>query len=111
VFSPDFFLLGSGMTAKGSSKPRKIVGEAYLNQITILRSLLAESGPSRQYQINEIAERSGLRDEKEIQRYLYILEGQKLVSPFPEGDFTSKTWFITKDGMRALKTIEQAQAA
>ena len=99
------------MAAKNNSKPRKILSEAYVHQITILKSLCPDGAPSRQFQINEIAERSGLRDEKEIQRYLYILEGQKLVSPFPEGDFTSKTWFITKDGLRALKTIDQAQAA
>jgi hypothetical protein len=48
---------------------------------------------------------SGLADEKETQRFLFILEGQKLVTPFPEGDFTSKIWQITNQGMQTLKQI------
>ena len=58
-----------------------------------------------QYHINEISELSGVNDEKEVQRYLFILEGQKLVAPYPAGDFTSRTWHITKRGMKAMKTI------
>ncbi|MFM1847710.1 MAG: hypothetical protein RL417_1184, partial [Pseudomonadota bacterium] len=34
--------------------------------------------------------------------------GQKLVTPLPPGDFTSKTWQITKDGLRALSTIARS---
>ena len=56
-------------------------------------------------EISEIAEKSGLSDEREVQRYLLILEGQKLVSPFPEGDFTSSRWYITTEGIRAIRTI------
>ena len=48
---------------------------------------------------------SGIRDEKETQRFLFILEGQKLVSPFPEGDFTSKIWQITSHGVQTLRQI------
>lgn len=59
----------------------------------------------KRLQISEIAELSGLRDEKETQRYLFILEGQKLVSPFPDGDFTSKVWQITNQGVQTLKHI------
>lgn len=57
-------------------------------------------------EINEIAKKSGLNDEKETQRYLYILEGHKLVTPKPEGDFTSKYWKITPDGLRVLKDVD-----
>lgn len=86
-------------TLSGSSLIRR--SEA---AIIAVRGAVAE--PPRHFDINEIAEMSGLKDEKEVQRYLFILEGQKLVAPFPEGDFTSKTWHITKNGVKALKTIQ-----
>ncbi|MBN8550581.1 MAG: hypothetical protein J0M12_14795 [Deltaproteobacteria bacterium] len=97
------------------AKPPKLpknVSESYLNQITVLKTLsrepVAAINNPRPYQLAEIAELSGLRDEREVQRYLFILEGQKLVSPHPAGDFTSKTWQITRDGMRALKVIQRS---
>ena len=94
-----------------SNQITKNVSESYRNQINVLHILSKSPSASiepRQFQINEIAEMSGLRDEKEIQRYLFILEGQKLVAPYPAGDFTSKTWHITKDGLRAVKTISRS---
>lgn len=96
------------------AKPPKLpknVSESYLNQITVLKTLSREgAAPTtpRPYQLTEIAELSGLRDEREVQRYLFILEGQKLVAPHPAGDFTSKTWQITRDGMRALRVIQRS---
>lgn len=96
-----------------SAKIPKNVSESYRNQINVLNVLSKSNivpAEPKQFQINEIAELSGLRDEKEIQRYLFILEGQKLVAPYPAGDFTSKTWHITKDGIRAVKTISRANA-
>lgn len=98
---------------KATTKVPKNISESYRNQINVLDVLSKNnlvSAEPKQYQINEIAEMSGLRDEKEIQRYLFILEGQKLVAPYPAGDFTSKTWHITKDGLRAVKTITRATA-
>lgn len=103
-------------TDSGNGKNRRL-SESYVNQINVLESLSGEfssnteslaSESSRHFQISEIAEKTGLGDEKEIQRYLFILEGQKLVAPHPEGDFTSKTWQITKNGRKALKTIRAA---
>ncbi len=90
-------------------KLTKNISESYLNQITVLRTLSKDTPPTnpRLFQLNEIAELSGLRDEREVQRYLFILEGQKLVAPHPEGDFTSKTWQITRDGIRALRVIQK----
>ncbi|NBW39697.1 hypothetical protein EBR25_01705, partial [bacterium] len=64
-------------------------------------------GPSH-LQIEEILEITRLEDEKEIQRILFILEGQKLVTPYPEGDFTSRIWKITAEGKKALRSIERA---
>lgn len=92
------------------SKAKKLpkhLSESYLNQINVLKVMHQRDGVSRvkNLDINEIAAMSGVRDEKETQRYLYILEGHKLVSPFPVGDFTSKMWFITDEGVRAISSI------
>ena len=90
------------------TKSLKNLGETYVNQINILKALSAEvkaQSHPKQYDITTIAEMSGVPDEKEAQRYLYILEGHKLVAPHPAGDFTSKLWHITEDGIRAIKTI------
>ncbi|MBX7145407.1 MAG: hypothetical protein K1X79_13235 [Oligoflexia bacterium] len=95
-----------------SKLPRNL-SDNYLNQINVLRTLSKDgytSGSPRQFQINEIAQLSGLADEKEVQRYLFILEGQKLVTPHPAGDFTSKIWQITKDGLKALRVIESSMS-
>lgn len=94
---------------KSSSK--KNLSEAYINQINVLKTFTPDQRSQGQLEIDEIAERSGLEDEKEVLRYLYILEGQKLVTPQPVGDFTSKTWTITIDGIKVLKTISSAVAA
>lgn len=96
---------------KGAS-PKKL-SSSHDHQISILRSLSQKgfcASTPKQFQINEIAQLSGLGDEKEVQRYLFILEGQKLVAPCPEGDFTSKVWHITKTGAKALKTIKSSMA-
>lgn len=96
--------------AKAPKLPKNI-GESYVNQINVLKTLSKDAQPAtspRLFQLNEIAELSGLRDEREVQRYLFILEGQKLVAPHPEGDFTSKTWQITRDGIRALRVIQRS---
>jgi len=94
-----------------NAKPQKIISPSHLNQILVLKSMNAKepgSADLKTFQLDEIAELSGLKDEKETQRYLFILEGQKLVTPQPEGDFTSKSWIITRNGVKALKTIEKA---
>ena len=89
---------------------KKKINDAYVNQINVLRILsqngIVDSEP-RPFQINEIANLCGLNDERETQRYLFILEGQKLVAPFPAGDFTSRSWHITKHGLKTLRTISQ----
>jgi hypothetical protein len=88
---------------------KKRLSPSSVSQIQILNALAPHQAITaiepRRLQIDEIAEISGLRDEKETQRFLFILEGQKLVSPFPEGDFTSKTWQITNQGVQTLKQI------
>ncbi|MCB0310034.1 MAG: hypothetical protein KDD42_02285 [Bdellovibrionales bacterium] len=96
------------MSEESSSSERKI-SRSHLDQIAVLRTMASEeTSEQRLLQIEEIAERSGVGDEREIQRYLFILEGQKLVTPHPSGDFTSKTWQITKVGIKALRTIQKS---
>ena len=98
------------MESATASKKKRLTPSS-MSQIQILSALAPNSAPTpepRRLQINEIAELSGLRDEKETQRFLFILEGQKLVSPFPEGDFTSKTWQITSQGVQTLRHISSS---
>jgi hypothetical protein len=94
-----------------SGQKKKRISPSSMSQIQILSVLSHAPGnvtEPRKLQITEIAERSGLKDEKETQRFLFILEGQKLVSPFPAGDFTSKVWTITNQGMQTLKQISSS---
>jgi hypothetical protein len=95
-----------------SGAKKKRLSPSSVSQIQILNALAPVSAGTvaepRRLDINEIAERSGLRDEKETQRFLFILEGQKLVTPFPEGDFTSKIWQITNQGVQTLRHISSA---
>jgi DNA-binding IclR family transcriptional regulator len=95
-------------SASGSKKKR--LSPSSVSQIQILHALASstESPEPRRLEITEIAQRSGLVDEKETQRFLFILEGQKLVTPFPEGDFTSKIWQITSQGVQTLRQISSA---
>ena len=96
---------------QSDTAPRKKVSETYRSQISILKALsraTATASGVRLVQLEEIAEQSGLNDERETQRFLYILEGQKLVAPHPAGDFTSRHWHITQDGLKALKSIGTA---
>lgn len=98
--------------SKEAKLPRN-VGDSHVHQINVLRAMspsAQEIGEPKQLQINEISSKSGLKDEKETQRYLFILEGQKLVTPLPEGDFTSRTWQITKHGQKAMRMIQKTTA-
>ena len=96
---------------ESGSAARRGLNPNYINQLRILQVMSRSSSTTpRQFQIKEVAEMSGLRDEKEVQRYLYILEGYKYVTPLPPGDFTSKVWQITTDGTDALKSVAQSAA-
>jgi hypothetical protein len=56
-------------------------------------------------EIGEISQHTGIRDNDEVLRALYTLEGKCLVQPEPQGDFTSNHWQITDTGLRALSVI------
>jgi DNA-binding IclR family transcriptional regulator len=97
-----------------SGQKNKRLSPSSISQIQILNALAnGNNGGNtepRSLEITEIAERSGLRDEKETQRFLFILEGQKLVTPCPPKDFTSKIWQITSQGVQTLKQISAVMA-
>ena len=102
-------ILGRYMRASDWKAPKRL-SESHLHQINVLKVLSAdmqENAP-RHYHLHEIADLSGLKDEKETQRYLFILEGQKLVAPCPKGDFTSRVWHITDEGVWAMRSISKA---
>ncbi|MCB0336768.1 MAG: hypothetical protein KDD62_10700 [Bdellovibrionales bacterium] len=82
----------------------------YQSQVHVLQSMIpgnAKQGETRQFHIHEIVEITG-KDEKEVQRSLYVLEGHKFVAPFPPGDFTSKTWSVTETGIKAAKMLKKS---
>ncbi len=93
--------------ANQKSAKRGTEGDKAVAQILVLKKM-GEGARSvqeaRQYQIQELATSLG-SDEREVQRSLYILEGHKFVSPYPAGDFTSKTWQITEGGLNAMKNL------
>ncbi|MCB0338547.1 MAG: hypothetical protein KDD53_03035 [Bdellovibrionales bacterium] len=91
-------------------KPSRTLTDSHKTQIHVLSVLCRDGSPAtpRHFEIREIAEALGNNDEKEVQRYLLILEGQKLVAPYPEGDFTSNRWCITQEGLRTAKTISKS---
>lgn len=99
----------------GSTSKKNRLSQSSVNQIQILHALADSQqnnvGAPPRLEILEITEKSGLADEKETQRFLFILEGQKLVAPFPEGDFTSKVWQITQQGRQTLQQISTAMAS
>jgi len=97
-----------------SCAKKKRLSPSSVSQIQILNALASTLSPGasepRRLEITEIAQRSGLGDEKETQRFLFILEGQKLVTPCPEGDFTSKVWQITTQGVQTLRQISSSMS-
>ncbi len=62
-------------------------------------------------EIQEITQGVGLKDVLEVQRYLYILEGQQLAKPVPLGDLTSHVWCITPRGYMALEKLRHVLLA
>lgn len=74
-----------------------------LMELKILRSLTERRpGGEDTKEVGEIAILSGIKDNDEVLRALYTLEGKSLVRPEPAGDFTSDYWKITDIGMKAL---------
>jgi hypothetical protein len=76
------------------------------SELVILRHLgssVTIARERRTTEITEISSTTGIRDNDEVLRALYTLEGKNLVEPEPRGDFTSNRWQITDVGLRALQ--------
>ncbi len=84
----------------GNVMLQKIISQRELSVLKVLRE--RQSLQTSTSDIGEIATQSGIRDNQEVQRALYLLEGKNFVKPDPEGDFTSNRWRITDVGMKAL---------
>ena len=80
---------------------KNIVTDTEFNVLKILYRRYATNKKSPVAEISQIAVESNTRDNDEILRALYTLEGKSLVSPEPEGVFTSKVWKITEFGVKA----------
>ena len=83
------------------------------NQFDVLRFLYSKSSKEKekiidittQFSIDEITEATPIGDDREVLRALYSLEGQKLVTPYPPGDFTSNNWCLTETGKDVAEKI------
>ena len=76
------------------------------NELVVLMSLQREE-ETPTTEITEILNSTGIRDNDEVLRALYTLEGKHLVSPDPKGDFTSNRWKITDRGIQALNILSR----
>ena len=78
-------------------------------ELNVLRCLTAKSPGTQQAsptELSEIAFAAGIKDNDDVLRALYTLEGKSLVEPQPKGDFTSNLWQITNVGFKALEIID-----
>ncbi len=103
------FLIGYFLLMSSNLKLKALPGglsDSDIAQLQVLKALY-EANPSgnagKCLDVDDIAVKSGVTDDKEALRCLYILEGQRLVSPTPAGDLTSREWHITLLGIRAVQ--------
>lgn len=95
---------------KNDTEPSDL--ERYQTQVDVLDFMVKNAARTevRQFQLRDIADRVK-REEKDVLRSLYVLEGHKLVTPLPPGDFTSKTWCVTEMGFTAMKSLNSNNAS
>lgn len=80
------------------------------NEYAVLRLLHERVHTTQELDTSEVADiamATGIRDNDEVWRALYSLEGKNLVVPHPEGDFTSHHWKITDIGSKAVELLSQ----
>ena len=79
-------------------------------ELAVLKNLHIKYSNSKEHpscDISQISVDTGIRDNDEVLRALYTLEGKCLVSPEPAGSFTSNIWKITDVGIQALSLVDQ----
>jgi hypothetical protein len=87
-----------------NSKDKDLFSQVEFSVLEYLRDRKAQV-PSTS-EVTEISSNTGIKNNDEVLRALYTLEGKSLVSPEPRGDFTSNIWQITDIGIRALHVIK-----
>lgn len=60
-------------------------------------------------EIADISIASGIKDNDEVLRALYNLEGKNMAEPYPVGDFTSQKWRVTPTGVKAFALIRREE--
>lgn len=77
-------------------------------EVVVLQTLAKSSSfcETSSTDVSEISVSTGIRDNDEVLRALYTLEGKNLVCPEPAGDFTSHLWKITATGEKALQLMD-----
>ena len=86
---------------------KNIISDTELNILQFLETNLGSTVDRNTIEIAQISQSTGIKDNDEVLRALYSLEGKSLVEPNPPGDFTSNHWRITNVGSKALDMIEE----
>ncbi len=95
------------MTSSSSSKQRVRKNLISTSEFAVLQTLQQRSTTTDEAtsEVGDIASAIGIRDNDEVWRALYSLEGKNLVKPYPAGDFTSHHWAITDVGVKAVELL------
>jgi len=80
---------------------KPVISQNEVKVLQLLKVKFSEGGELSPSHISEISSASGIKNNEEVQRALYILEGKSLVEPEPAGDLTSNHWKITNMGIKA----------
>jgi len=75
---------------------KKLISE---DEASVLKYMVAKN--TKTVTVSDITVATKL-DADTVLRALYTLEGKNIVSPEPEGDFTSKDWKVTVIGKKAM---------
>ncbi len=84
---------------------KNIISQQEFAVLSILSQKMSDSS-SQTIEINELSTNTGIRDNDEVLRALYTLEGRNFVVPEPPGSFTSNNWKITDAGVKALSVVK-----
>ena len=85
---------------------RNAISQSEFAVLSCLNSGIIAQESRLTIEITEISCTTGIKDNDEILRALYTLEGKNLVTPEPPGDFTSNHWQITEGGKQALRILD-----
>lgn len=84
---------------------KNIISKTEFTVLSNLHQRYSSSKDTPTSEISQISVETGIRDNDEVLRALYTLEGKNLVSPEPAGSFTSSIWKITDTGLKAIELV------